>query len=183
MTFLILEGPNGAGKSTIAKALKPHTHYCAGPPTADTAYGEWVEPLVKYAGMDINRLMVADRWHIGEAVYPALLKPPRPRLATDLELGQISRTLHAMIPNTIIVYVMPPPQIMRERFEARGIHWQVELQQAEAAYGRYLEVISDRLHANCQYRILSSQDSVLEFIEAYRTNDEDATGEFVGGMF
>lgn len=179
MTFIVLEGPNGGGKSTVAAALKPHMLLKAGPPTHTTAYEEWVAPLIQYADLPFTNLVVADRWHLGEAVYPALLMPPRLRLCSNLELTQISKTIAAIVPNAMIVYVMPPIAELARRFAARdgGTHWQVEYGQAEEAHGRYLEVISDRLHANCPHRILSSQQSVDQFIETYGTDTKDEVAD------
>lgn len=172
--LIILEGPNGAGKTTIADRLAPDVLLHAGPPTQATAYDEWVEPLIEHVGLD--ELIVLDRWHLGEAIYPDLLTKmtgvKRNRIATDLELGQISRTISAMFASYCrIAYVLPPIDLLRERFQARGNHWQIGLAQAEAAHGRYLELISDRMHDNMPYTLLSSQASVDAFVAQYGPAD------------
>lgn len=85
--LIILDGADCAGKSTLAQqlseALTQHRGtrpivdvdvYHKGPPTAHPL-DEYAAPLLTYRLVD-ERHIICDRWHVGEAVYPAVLDRP-----------------------------------------------------------------------------------------------------------
>lgn len=72
MPILILEGPDAVGKSSHADWLKKHHNARVvhkGIPLSSDWFTEYVEPLIP---QDNTELLVLDRWHLGEMVWPKL---------------------------------------------------------------------------------------------------------------
>ena len=80
--LIILEGPDCAGKSTLAQSIaldvfmpmhQPYHLFRAGPPGKIHPLDAYVAPLLKFGPDDV---VVCDRWHVGERVYPAVMDRP-----------------------------------------------------------------------------------------------------------
>jgi thymidylate kinase len=77
--LIILEGPDGSGKTTLANDVsrvleRSSAHVTtlrAGPPVKPNPLDEYEVPLAGYRPGDTH--VICDRWHLGEAVYPAIL--------------------------------------------------------------------------------------------------------------
>lgn len=79
--LILLEGPDGAGKSTLAAAIAKKLE--ASEPTAlvqlMTSGPPRFHPLVEYEARLFDyrplegRHVIADRWHLGEVIYPKIL--------------------------------------------------------------------------------------------------------------
>src|SRR5690348_14510865 len=81
--LIILEGPDGAGKTTLANeiirfftGLSLHRHepieLLHKGPCISHPLDEYELPLINYRPG--AKHIVCDRWHLGEAIYPAILK-------------------------------------------------------------------------------------------------------------
>lgn len=119
--LIVLEGPDGVGKTTLAReiiALMPHEARAlhAGP------LGAGIHPLTAYeaplrsyragAGVDI----VCDRWHLGEAVYPSVLKrKTKWNMATERHLR-----LFMMSRGAYVVHLTSYHDELAQRLRARG---------------------------------------------------------------
>lgn len=72
MPILILEGPDAVGKSSHAAWLQKHHKARVvhkGIPRSADWFTEYVEPLIP---QDNSELLVLDRWHLGEMIWPKL---------------------------------------------------------------------------------------------------------------
>lgn len=78
--IIIIEGTDGTGKTTYAKSLaEAHggVYRHAGAPTAETWWEEYLDPLsLHLTGPEAGQLLVLDRWHLGEMVWPSLFGRP-----------------------------------------------------------------------------------------------------------
>lgn len=170
--LIILEGPNGSGKSSIAAALNADQTFHAGPPQTSNPFVEWVQPLLPFAVDEYGgSLIVCDRWHVGELVYPDIVG--RSSIASPMEVRQISMTLGSMFSYqfhttpAVIAFVLPPLDVLEERFKSRAaVHWQVTWKQAVDAWAKYHTLASDvYVTSGCTKVILSSDDDVHSFVE------------------
>lgn len=118
MTMLmILEGPDGAGKSTLVRSLRNvlgDIAYVmdAGPPTRHPL-DEYELPLLK---LPDDRHIICDRWHLGEAVYPAVL-----RRATDWDVA-VERHLYMFMRSrgAFVILMLSTHDELVARVELRG---------------------------------------------------------------
>ena len=80
--LIIIEGPDGVGKTTFVTGLQRYMQQCyprhrtevmrRGVPTTHPL-DEYVTPLLNYEP-EMKHHIITDRWHVGEWVYPAVLK-------------------------------------------------------------------------------------------------------------
>ena len=85
MRHIILEGPDGAGKTHLARklcAMNQMGYHHEGPPPVG------IPPLHHYAALltQAARPTVFDRLHLGQVVYPPLLRDELPMTPTELTL-------------------------------------------------------------------------------------------------
>lgn len=102
MTLIIIEGHDCSGKSSLAGHVvdvlrrtyptESVTYLHAGPPDQHPL-DEYVAPLLDYRP-GTGQHVVCDRWHVGESVYPAVLRRPTDMTSavrTYVELFLLSR--------------------------------------------------------------------------------------------
>lgn len=79
MTVLILEGADATGKSSHAAWHEKHNGakvIHAGPPRSRDWFAEYVEPIVHHVTHNPDQMLVLDRWHLGEVIWPRLFDRP-----------------------------------------------------------------------------------------------------------
>lgn len=130
--LILLEGPDCGGKTTLADQLAAHFRAAspyptrlevlhAGPPAPGVSpFDEYElaldEPDRLARILDVDGLVVLDRWHAGEAVYGPLLRG-RSRL-TDAGLYHVELALDAL--GAVKVACLPPLTVLHERLRRRG---------------------------------------------------------------
>lgn len=126
--LIILEGTDCAGKTTLADALEEQAHRLdvtvtrlrAGPPTPGThPLAEYELGLRPYRDeiLTPDRLILIDRWHLGELVYGPMLRGVSRLSAAQFE--HLERFMDAL--GAIRVVVFPPSErALRARISARG---------------------------------------------------------------
>lgn len=82
--LILVDGADCVGKSTLIRQLAEHVRerypddkvdvWHAGPPTKHPL-DEYVTPLLDYRPLR-GRHVICDRWHLGEAIYPAIFQRP-----------------------------------------------------------------------------------------------------------
>src|SRR5690348_10822405 len=118
--LIILEGCDGVGKTTLAReisALLPDAR------TLHAVQLDWgVHPLTAYEAplrdyrAGIGKDIICDRWHVGEAVYPQVLKrPTRWNIAVERHLRMFMRARGALV-----VLLTAFEDELRTRLHARG---------------------------------------------------------------
>lgn len=122
--LIILEGADGGGKTTITQRLAADLAAALpgdtvevlhkGPPRRHPLL-EYEEPLYDYRP-STGRHVICDRWHVGEAVYPALLD--RPTFADKPVLRHIEAFLRSR--GAVLVHVQPPADVHLTRLATRG---------------------------------------------------------------
>jgi thymidylate kinase len=118
--LIILEGPDGAGKTTLAREIaaiiSEHAEVDvlrAGPLT-EHPLDAYEVPLANYRpGM---RHVVCDRWHLGEAIYPAILNR---KTVWD---GAIAEHIHLFLKSrgACVVVINPKVSELKTRVKIRG---------------------------------------------------------------
>ena len=138
----VIEGADGTGKTTLVNRLKrlspvPVTVLHKGPPDPERhileEYGkdlDWYRPT-------LDRLLVLDRWHLGEMIYGPLLRgvsklDPPMRLWIDMYLA--SR-------GAILVNTIQSPPVVRDRIAKRG-DGLIKPEMVEEILARYEEIVS-----------------------------------------
>lgn len=122
--LIILEGPDCAGKTTFAERLLTQLAIRypsdsselrhSGPPRGHPL-DEYVVPLLPYRPHDTVHI-VADRWHVGETIYPEVLG--RSTKMTPGVLAYINLFLEAR--GATVTRIMPPLAEVIRRFKDRG---------------------------------------------------------------
>ena len=120
--LIILEGPDCVGKSTLTKdialnifasAHRPYHLFRAGPPGKTHPLDAYVRPLLEFKPSDV---VLCDRWHVGEAVYPAVM--PRSTKMTPGVFDYIELFLQSRGATTLVLD-QPDEELIR-RFNERG---------------------------------------------------------------
>lgn len=123
--LILVDGPDCARKTTLVQAIErlinqqflprtPTEVLHAGPPTGHPL-DEYVTPLLRYRP-HLGRHVVCDRWHLGEAVYPAVLG--RPTAFDDAVLTYVELFLRSR--GALLVVVTPPADELRRCLRTRG---------------------------------------------------------------
>jgi hypothetical protein len=142
--LIIVEGPDGAGKTTLVERLytrlrgdeyrrTPHRLHAR--PPKEHPLDEYETPLLGYhPGGD--RDVICDRWHLGEAVYPAILRRP-----TQWDVA-VSRHISAFLASrgALLVLLEPPDDVIDRTVTERGDDT-VTADQAVAALSVYRRAI------------------------------------------
>jgi len=119
--LILLEGPDGAGKSSLAAKLATELkkigtveQWHKGPPTKHPL-DEYEMPLLKYRP-GRNHHIIADRWHLGELVYPHVFgRESKYSSAVHHHLEAFLRSRGALL-----VYTCPPIGVLKSRLARRG---------------------------------------------------------------
>lgn len=133
---VILEGLDATGKSSVAAAVykalpAPVALLHAGPPTVTTAIREYVFPLGLASS---GYVIICDRWHLGERVWPELFE--RESLLPDREsLLQLEENMkYLRVPILPLFFTRPMKDIAIE-LQGRGEQG-LHLSEAVKAYGK-----------------------------------------------
>jgi len=116
MPIIILEGIDGSGKSTLAQriaeksTLKTRIEHRG--PIENTVQEEYVKPLFD---VELDELLIADRWHVGEMIYGPLY---RGKTLVAPYLGAIESILDWF--GAVRIIMSPPIEVVRQRLEERG---------------------------------------------------------------
>jgi len=117
----MLEGLDGTGKTQVAKALyemipAPCAIFHAGPPILSTPIREYVWPLgIAAAGY----VVICDRWHLGERVWPPLFE--RDSLIPDRDaLRHIEEQISYLRTPILPLFLMRPMKDIVAELQARG---------------------------------------------------------------
>lgn len=136
MPVIILEGVDGSGKSTLATKLfgaspVPTTLLHRGP-MQGTVEEEYIYPLNT---LQPGRLLIADRWHVGEMIYGPIYRG-KSLVAGDYNLV-IEKLLSDM--NAVKVMVSPPVEVVKARLDHRGEDYlkPEHVDEVHAFYERY----------------------------------------------
>jgi thymidylate kinase len=114
----IVEGPDGAGKSTLVSKIAAELSclpgldveiFHRGPPTRHPL-DEYETPLIDYRPRT-GRNVVCDRWHVGEWVYPQVLK--RKTQADTATWRHLEMFLAAR--GAVVVYILPSITELKRR--------------------------------------------------------------------
>lgn len=120
--LIVLEGPDGAGKTTLAASIvayewrnyQRHVEVWHKGPAVGHPLDEYELAMLDYKPGEQN--VVCDRWHLGEAIYPRVLKRETSwdlAVAQHVHLFMQSRGAH-------VVVLRPSIEELRDRYFARG---------------------------------------------------------------
>jgi thymidylate kinase len=134
--LIILEGPDCVGKSTLAENIsanfvssrQPYHWFQAGPPGKIHPLDAYVVPLLCFGPHDV---VLCDRWHVGEAVYPTVMG--RSTRMTPGVLDYIELFLQSRGATTLVLD--QTDEILMCRFIERGDDFVNAGQLLEAAHG------------------------------------------------
>lgn len=126
--LVVVEGPDCARKSTLAQLLvdelklrepgRPISLLHATPPTRHPL-DEWELPLLDFRPLDARRrprMLVCDRWHLGELVYPEVFN--RSTRFDEPTFRHVELLLRSR--GALLVVVTPEVDELRECLETRG---------------------------------------------------------------
>lgn len=123
MTLFIIEGTDRSGKTTLTHAIRDTlmrrypddtvTLLHAGPPVKHPL-DEYERPLFDYRP-GTSRHVICDRWHIGECIYPEVMR--RPTCLNHAGLSHIEAFLQSR--GAVLIHVSAQVRTLRERFDAQ----------------------------------------------------------------
>lgn len=121
--IIVLEGPDCAGKSTTAQWLKKTQYPDAiilkqGPPSGDILE-RYLKPLEDLLTGDIvgpPRIVIFDRWHVGELIYGPLLR--NKSLLTPQQADYIDMVMQSF--GAWFFHVTAPINVLGKRYDERS---------------------------------------------------------------
>lgn len=172
--IIILEGPDGSGKSHLAERLARRILTIRGDdtevvcmhqkaPTQASLLEQYLAPIKNYVP-NTGQVLILDRWHIGELVYPEMAD--RESIATSVEFHYLEAFLISR--GALIVYVDADPSTIFQGLSGRAQVGDLENRVLEQHAGFSRALMSTRVRQiTYDRRQETSDDLDLDLIIGY----------------
>lgn len=135
MPMILLEGIDGAGKTSLAEQIIDRSpipaSYAHRGPMRDGVLTEYVLPIDRVTK---DKLLVADRWHVGETIYGPIYRGWSMVAGFNLEF--IEEELDYV--NAVRCIIAPPLETVRYRLDTRGEDY-LQPEHVTRVYSAYLD--------------------------------------------